>query len=136
MPACCAVAPCGHLHATSYPGRLDQLRHMRRELAGVLDGCPSADEIILCASELAANAVQHSRSGRPGGTFTLRVEVSGGDYVRIAIDDDGGPWAAVVSSLDRGRGLVIIAALTADWGTTTGPVGRTVWALFDWPASS
>jgi serine/threonine-protein kinase RsbW len=109
---------------------------MRRELAGVLDGCPSADEIILCASELAANAVQHSRSGRPGGTLTLRVEVSRGDYVRIAIDDDGGPWAAVVSSLDRGRGLVIVAALTADWGTTTGPVGRTVWALFDWPASS
>src|SRR5580704_5854004 len=136
MPACCAVVPCGHLHAISYPGRLDQLRHLRRELAGVLDGCPSADEIILCASELAANAVQHSRSGRPGGTFTVHVEVSRGDYVCIAIDDDGGPWAAVVSSLDRGRGLVIVAALTADWGATTGPVGRTVWALFDWPASS
>jgi len=80
--------------------------------------------------------VLHSRSGRPGGTFTLRIEVSRGDYVRIAIDDDGGPWAAVVSSLDRGRGLVIVAALTADWGNTTGPVGPTVWALFDWPASS
>jgi len=109
---------------------------MRRELASALDGCPSADEIILCASELAANAVQHSCSRQPGGRFTLRVEISRGDHVRIAIDDDGGPWAEAGSSLDRGRGLVIVAALTADWGIMTGPAGCTVWALFDWLASS
>jgi len=109
---------------------------MRRELAGVLDGCPSADEIVLCASELAANAVQHSRSGRPGGRFTLRVEVSRGNHVRIAVHDEGGPWAEARFSPDRGRGLVIVAALTADWGIMTGPAGCTVWALFDWLASS
>ncbi len=136
MPACCADAQCVHLYATSYPGRVDQIRRMRRELTALLEDCPAADEIVLCASELAANAVWHSRSRRPGGTFTLQVEVSRGDYVRIAIDDDGGPWAEADCGLDRGRGLVIVAALTADWGVAAGPAGRSVWAWFDWPASS
>ncbi len=136
MPACCADARCVHLYVTSYPGRVDQIRRMRRELTELLEDCPAADEIVLCASELAANAVWHSRSRRPGGMFTLQVEVSRGDYVRIAIDDDGGPWAEADSGLDRGRGLVIVAALTADWGVAAGPAGRSVWAWFDWPASS
>jgi two-component sensor histidine kinase len=138
MPACCADAPCLHLHATSYPGRADQIRHVRRDLAKLLGDCPAADEIILCASELTANAVQHSSSRRPGGTFTLRVEVSRGDHVRIAVDDDGGSWAGTVSSPDCGRGLAIVAGLAADWGVAAQPgrARRTVWAWFDWPASS
>ena len=49
---------------------------MRRDLEKLLEDCPVADEIVACASELATNAVQHSRSRRPGGTFTLHVEVS------------------------------------------------------------
>lgn len=136
MPVCCATAPCEHRYAISYPGRRDQIRHMRRELTELLEGCPAADEIILCSSELATNAVRHSRSRHPGGMFTLHIEVSRGDHVRIAIDDDGGPWTEADSSLDCGRGLLIVAALTADWGIAAGPAGRTAWALFDWPASA
>jgi len=105
MLICCAVAPCGHLHATSYPGRIGQIRLMRRELAGVLDGCPSADEIVLCASELAANAVQHSRSGGPaaGSPFASR---SAGAIMYVLLSTmrgDPGPrrdpaWIAVGDS--------------------------------------
>jgi len=57
----------------------------------VLAGCPAADDVILCASELATNSVLHSCSGLPGGTFTLRVTISQG-FVRINVEDDGGPW--------------------------------------------
>jgi anti-sigma regulatory factor (Ser/Thr protein kinase) len=129
-----ATATLPHRHVASYSGRVDQLSRMRRELRALLDGSPAADDVILCASELAANAVQHSRSGRPGGTFTIRVEISRGDHVRIAVDDDGGAWIEAGSGYDRGRGLWIVTALARDWGIVTGPAGRTVWALLDWAA--
>jgi anti-sigma regulatory factor (Ser/Thr protein kinase) len=35
-----------------------------------------ADDVILCASELAANAATHSRSRLSGGTFTVRIKIS------------------------------------------------------------
>jgi serine/threonine-protein kinase RsbW len=132
MPACCADAPCVHLCAASYPGRVDQIRQVRRNLTDLLEDCPAADEIVLCASELAANAVQHSRSGCPGGVFTVHVEVSHGDRALIVVGDDGGPWAEASPGPDRGRGLAIVAALAADWGIVAGPAGRAVWALFGW----
>jgi anti-sigma regulatory factor (Ser/Thr protein kinase) len=127
------VAPRAELHVTSYPGRVDQVCRLRRELAGLLDGYPEADDVVLCASELAANAVQHSRSGAPGGSFTLSVEVSRGEHVRIAVEDAGGPWLPG-TRLDHGRGLGIVAALAADWGVVAGPLGRQIWAQFGWPS--
>jgi hypothetical protein len=66
-PAPGALAP-RKLDVT-YPGRADQIRLVRADLRTVLDDCPLADDVILCASELAANAVLLSRSRRPGGTF-------------------------------------------------------------------
>jgi len=136
MPACCADAPCLHRYAISYPGRADQICHVRRDLEKLLDDCPAADDIIVCASELATNAVQHSRSGRSGGTFTLHVEVSRDDHVCIGIDDGGGPWTEAGSSPDCGRGLVLVAALAADWGIAANPAGRSVWAFFGWSGKS
>jgi anti-sigma regulatory factor (Ser/Thr protein kinase) len=130
------AAPPRQVHAASFPGHVEQVRQVRRVLTRLLDGCPAADDIVLCASELAANAVRHSRSGLPGRTFSLRVEVSRGDRVRIAIDDDGGPWIEAGCDLVCGRGLAIVTALAADWGIVTGSAGRTVWAVFDWAADA
>src|SRR5215472_17471743 len=66
MRACCGDAPCLHRYATSYPAGADQIRQLRYDLGKLLEDCPAADEIVLCASELATNAVQHSCSRRPG----------------------------------------------------------------------
>lgn len=73
-----------------FEARRDQVREARRFLAGILDGCPAADDVLLAASELATNAVLHSASSQPGGTFTITAEVSDGEHVRIAIRDQGG----------------------------------------------
>src|SRR6266704_710975 len=53
-----------------YPGTTSHIRAVRSDVRDLLADCPVADDAILCASELATNAVRHSRSGVSGGTFT------------------------------------------------------------------
>jgi serine/threonine-protein kinase RsbW len=119
--------------AATYGGRPEHVRLARADARGLLAGCPAADEVILCLSELATNAVLHSNSRRPGGTFTVRIGSRPGADIRLEVEDDGGPWLAPVPDPASGRGLDIIGALAAEWGVATSPAGRTVWARFDWP---
>src|SRR5580698_4009996 len=99
----------------AYPARPDQLRLIRADLRGLLAGCPAADDVILCASELAGNAAVHSESSQPGGTVIVSAEIRRGQYARIAVDDAGGPWAGPVADPDRPHGLDLIAALSTAW---------------------
>jgi anti-sigma regulatory factor (Ser/Thr protein kinase) len=92
-----------------------------------------ADEVILCASELAANAVLHSRSRLPGGTFTIRATVNPGDHAQIEVEDNGGPWTPGIRDGAGHHGLDIVNALAADWGIDDNHAARTIWARFDWP---
>jgi anti-sigma regulatory factor (Ser/Thr protein kinase) len=91
------------------------------------------------SSELCTNAVVHSRSGQPGGAFTVRAEVRPGDYAWLEVEDQGGLWSERPSGDDHGRGLVIVGALagegnwTIDDGETPGT--RVVWVWLDWPAT-
>lgn len=117
----------------TYPGGIEQIRAVRADLRAVLDDCPRADDVILCASELAANAAQHSRSRLPGGIFTVRVTVSPGHYARIEVQDNGGPWTQATTGKARYHGLDIIRAVADAWGIDGGQATRTVWARFDWP---
>ena len=102
---------------------------------GCSDGCPVADDVILCVSELATNAAVHSDSRRSGGTFTVRTESCPGADVRIEVEDAGGPWVSSAPDPTHGRGLDIVRTLADDWGITTTPAGRAVWARITWPAS-
>ena len=43
----------------SYPGMKEQVREVRADLAAVVKDCPFADDLILLASEISANAVVH-----------------------------------------------------------------------------
>jgi serine/threonine-protein kinase RsbW len=116
----------------TYPGATEHIRRVRDDLRSLLHGCPMADKIVLCASELAANAALHSNSRLPGGTFTVRAEINPGHHARIAVEDNGGPWTAVTDSTGH-HGLDIVRALATDWGTHSDHTTRTTWALFDWP---
>lgn len=120
----------------TYPGSAERVRAVRADLRPLLRDCPMADDVILCASELAANAAIHSDSRLPGGTFTVRAKLSPGDYVWIEVEDDGGLWTPVVSDPDRPHGLDIIRNLASDWGIEGDHVGRTIWVRFDWPEQS
>ena len=99
----------------------------------MLDDCPVADEAVLCLSELASNAVLHSESRRPGGTFTVRAEVAPGDHVGIEVQDQGGPWREQPHDGGRPHGLAIVRGLAADSGTDGDELtGWIVWARIDW----
>jgi serine/threonine-protein kinase RsbW len=94
---------------------------------------PSAHDAQLVASELVSNghALAHSRSGQPGGTLTLEVSARSGDVV-IRVNDDGGAVRepavrAPGADSEHGRGLRIVAALAAEWGTEPSASGRATW---------
>jgi hypothetical protein len=118
----------------AYPGAVSQARRMRADLAAFTGRHPLADDLALLASELAANAVIHSRSGHPGGQFTVRVFLYPGDYAWTEVADQGGPWTRGDHGDEHPHGLDIVAAITGagNWGIEGGPACRVVWFRLDW----
>src|SRR3984893_10746885 len=118
------------------PATPEQSREAPRSLASVLNGCPAADDAILCISELAANSCLHSASREASGTFTVRAEVHQGDYVWIEVEDNGGPWNQHAHPDGRPHGLDIVRAYAAAWGIDGDPLtGWIVWARINWPTA-
>lgn len=118
-----------------YPGTTSQARCVRADLAGLSAGCPIADDLIMLTSELASNAILHSRSGHPGRTFTVRVALYLGDYAWVEVIDQGGEWAHDKHDDEAGRGLAIVAAVAGDgnWGIDGDAACRVAWFRLDWP---
>jgi hypothetical protein len=114
------------------PGLPESARAAREFTAACLPGCPSAYEAMVCVDELVANAVQHSRSGLPGGTVTVRVITQPGEWFRVevedagprlrAVPDEGGPLA------EHGRGLALVNVLAG----TTGHEAGLAWFVMAW----
>jgi anti-sigma regulatory factor (Ser/Thr protein kinase) len=128
------ASPGLRVSARTYPGEPEHVRQVRADMRRLLDGCPVADDVILCVSELATNSARHSDSRKPGGTFTVRAESRPGAGVRIEVEDAGGPWVGPAPDPTGGRGLDIVRALAAEWGIVTRPASRAVWARIDWPS--
>jgi len=118
-----------------YPGTAFSVRRVRADLSSLVDGYPVADDLILLASELATNAILHSRSGHPDRTFTVRATLYPGDYTWVEVVDQGGVWTADTYDDEHGRGLGIVAAVAGDgnWGIDGDERCRTVWFRLDWP---
>jgi anti-sigma regulatory factor (Ser/Thr protein kinase) len=125
-----ALAP--RTASVTYPGTTERIRAVRADLRGLLGDCPTADDVILCASELAANATIHSRSRLPGGTFTVRATISQGNYAWVEVEDRGGPWVPAVGDPTRRHGLDIVRSLASEWGIDGDDAVRVIWARFDW----
>jgi serine/threonine-protein kinase RsbW len=110
-----------------------------RQFAGeLLAGCPAREVLLMCVSELCANAIIHSASGN-GGVFIVEVGCPRDGVARVAVTDEGGPLVPAVGALDPaaegGRGLALVAACTSRWGYADAYPGRTVWAEASWPVA-
>jgi anti-sigma regulatory factor (Ser/Thr protein kinase) len=84
-----------------------------------------ADAAVLLASELVTNAVKHAA----GETITLGIRCAR-NRLRVDVHDTS-PSSPVVTSApagaEAGRGLVLVADLSTEWGFYRTPMGKVVY---------
>lgn len=103
----------------------DSAGAVRHFVAEALPPTPRRDDIILTASELAANVIRHART-----RFTVRVGRQD-EAVRLEISDGSSIVPAIEELSESHRGLRMIAAISEQWGIDRTPDGKVVWAEFD-----
>jgi serine/threonine-protein kinase RsbW len=109
------------MSAVILPGRPEAAAGARDWAAKILAGYPAADDAIAVLNELFVNAVQHSISGQPGGTIEVRLTVTAASVLAEVVDEGPLGVPAVISRdtlAERGRGLVLVDALTKAWGSS------------------
>ncbi|GAA1072575.1 ATP-binding protein [Nocardiopsis metallicus] len=144
----------------TYPGQLAQTGQVRADLAADLyrlAGLPdeTSENLVLCASEMFANACDHSRSGQDTeGRVVRTLHMPTAHTLQVAIVDDGQrtdtaefqaphtPQHTIEEweQAERGRGLLLIGRLADRWGTRSvvdfpfcQGLGTVTWAEFTLP---
>jgi hypothetical protein len=116
------VAPSNMSWERTYPGVLATLSEVRGMVRQTLADCTVAlaDDVETVASELAANAVRHSRSGALNGTYTVRMAhfpERDVPYIWVEVEDMGNPDWNGVCELSPTHGLAICQGLTTWLGS-------------------
>jgi len=118
-----------HLVLAAQPVEAPRAREYVRSAARECGLASLADTAELVASEMITNALRAAEGLVPvvriwvttdDDSLTIRVWDSSDD---VPVLQEAGPDA------ERGRGLMIIDALSADWGCDREKVGKVVWAL-------
>lgn len=119
------------LGSVTIPGSPEQVSSARAFIARTVSLQPGidSDAATLLTSELVTNAIQHTKSGEPGGTVTVVVVgVPGGMLVEVV--DNGSPGAPIVRGdlyAAEGHGLYLVQQLASQWGYLRDAAGTTVW---------
>ncbi|MGW1183181.1 ATP-binding protein [Streptomyces drozdowiczii] len=102
--------------------------YVRSALADWGFGEARADDVVVCVSELATNALVHGVP--PGRGYRLMLWLHEGQ-VRVEVHDsgDGEPGVREPDG-ESGRGLVIVGALADRWGVGERVPGKVVWCEF------
>ncbi|MER6626384.1 ATP-binding protein [Streptomyces sp. NPDC000931] len=145
-----------------YPGQLSHTSQVRTDLTCDLDRMTNLpvearENMVLCVSEMFANACEHSRSGQdPEGRVVRTLDTPRPRTVRISVIDDGTRTDASLDSspkvprrrtrkewdqAERGRGLLLLGRLATRWGFRPvldfpfcAGLGTVIWAEFTHPA--
>ena len=93
---------------------------------------PPRTTLFCLLSELCANAVIHTDSGNPGGTFTVRAQHAADDHVRGEVQDQGSEWPGdLPASATRPHGLYLLLALASAYGVERTGRAHLVWFRLD-----
>lgn len=117
----------------AFRGEEAQLSQLRAWIRSLLPECSARDDVLIVASELGTNAIQHTATGR-GGWFITEITWFS-QAVRVAVGDYGastGPRLAADALAENGRGLVVVRGLSARTGVVGDKRGRLVWADVLW----
>ena len=112
----------------TFDGTPRSVKAARHFTTDTLAGAPSetVDAFVLMVSELASNCVRFAPSD-----FTVNIERLGQEIrVEVADGGDGEPTLRSPRPEDlSGRGLMIVQAMSADWGVApaTPLPGKTIW---------
>ncbi|GAB3198216.1 ATP-binding protein [Nocardioides hungaricus] len=107
----------------------------RSARAAVRDLCASAavgpetaETAVLLVTELVSNAIEHG-----GGTAVVGAVVDRRRLRVCVVDDDPTLPAVHLAAIDaeRGRGLLLVDALSSRWGAAPQNRGKTVWFELD-----
>lgn len=112
---------------------VSRARDFTRETLTTWSWTDRTDDVQLCVSELATNAVLHGVP--PGRGFALHLALHPTDGVlRVEVHDSGpgGVRARDHASPDaeHGRGLLLVTALADKWGVGERKPGKVVWCEF------
>ena len=90
------------------------------------------DVAVLLTSELMTNAIRHE----PGGAVTLVVARSC-DQLRVEVHDTARSWPVLMDApagAETGRGLMLVATLSAGWGVCRTRAGKAVYFVLAFQA--
>jgi anti-sigma regulatory factor (Ser/Thr protein kinase) len=151
--------PGAQWHARVFAGMTARVPEARDFVAEALAGCPAGarETLLLCVTELCANAIEHTASGT-GGAFIVEVSCPTAGVAFVAVTDGGGAAGSSTAAWtpgragghrradpgrpapgdddlpECGRGLALVAAFASRWGYQ--PDTHTAWAQASWPVSA
>jgi hypothetical protein len=110
---------------TAGPAGAAEARRQVRDVICAWD-CPvEADIAVLLASELVTNAIRH----QAGAAVILAITFTFGE-LRVDVHDTSRSWPVLVDAsvdAEAGRGLMLVATLSASWGVYRTPTGKAVY---------
>jgi anti-sigma regulatory factor (Ser/Thr protein kinase) len=110
---------------TAGPAAAAQARSQVRAAVCAWDVPVDPDTAVLLASELVTNAIRHETSG----TITLAITCSCGE-LRVDVHDSSYSLPVVLEAAleaEAGRGLMLVAMLSDEWGFYRTPAGKAVY---------
>ena len=97
-----------------FGGSADQVAAVRRFIRSEIADHPACDDAVRVASELAANAIVHTKSG-DDGIFMVDIAAIDAEHVALVVTDQGTPTAPRAKEPglngESGRGLMVVIAL-------------------------
>lgn len=125
---------------TCEPDSLENIRRFVRDTISDWGLTAFADDMTTVVGELTTNAVRHALTGRgeADNKAWLGMVRTGGAVVCTVVDPSPTPPSRQDPDhlAETGRGLLIVDALTSQWGySEPDPNGKTVWARIAIPNS-